>query len=165
MSGQKESFCSLLWRANGGSIDSDGRPINPNSRGQIVLVTDEDVELDEETAVQTGTERRYVRGMCTMEYPCTKCPLLLDELRWHSPDTLHWICPSCILEVSRTAKGLGRRLILPGYFAEGECTYRGCTRPPRVEEADGMPGVSSGVFIQTPPRFSRFLQLVIGYIY
>jgi hypothetical protein len=165
--GNKESFCPLLWRANGGLIDDKGRPISPNHRGKPAVVSDDEVDLEEEMAQQAAAaqrpyEKRYVRGMCTRPHDCIECPLMRQELSFHPPDTVNWVCPDCISALYAAKKAGGTPITTPGFFTEGICTYSKCTRPPREEDAEGLPGIPSGETATTPPGFSRFLQLVLG---
>jgi hypothetical protein len=123
--GQGEAFCLLLWAANGGNIDGRGRP--------------------------TRERDQYSRGNCTRPHDCYTCPLLQNELALHPPEEVFWACPQCIAEIAKEAKKQKMSLRLPGYYTEGQCQYKGCTRPARVEDG-----------VELPPGFSRFLQVVLG---
>lgn len=61
-----------------------------------------------------------------------------------------WVCPACVTVLAKEAKAIGQPFHLPGHFTEGQCQYAGCTRPERTEGGEEL-----------PPRFSRFLQLII----
>ena len=162
--GVKLGFCTLLWRTNGGQVDSKGRPLNPNQQGQLVVITEQDMIEDDSPAADDGTHvgHKYARGQCEADYDCSQCSLMQKELSFYPPDEVNWACPACLPDIFKMAKTAGTKIIVPGHYAEGVCTLRSCTRPSRPEEAEGLPGVSTGQIAQLPPGFSRFLQLVLG---
>lgn len=123
--GGKEAFCLLLWSSNGGQFDPKGRPY-----------------------LERGS---YSRGNCTRPHDCFTCPLMQEELAQHPPEEVCWVCPACLSEVAKQAKEQSFEFRLPGYFTEGQCQYRRCQRPARVEEG-----------VELPRGWSRFLQLVLG---
>jgi hypothetical protein len=90
------------------------------------------------------------RGNCTTPYDCYGCALMQRELARHPVGYAFWVCPACVSVLAKDAKTREVSFHLPGHFTEGQCQYEGCTRPERVEGDE-----------QLPPRFSRFLQLII----
>lgn len=91
-----------------------------------------------------------VRGSCSTPYDCFGCALMQQELSRHPPGYAFWVCPACVSVIVKQAKAGGASFHLPGHFTEGQCQYEYCDRPARVEGEE-----------QLPPRFSRFLQLII----
>jgi hypothetical protein len=122
--GGKEAFCLLLWIANGGRVDSKGRPLFGSSG--------------------------HARGNCATPYDCYGCELMQRELSQHAVGYAFWVCPECASVLVKDAKNRGVSFRLPGHFTEGQCQHVGCTRPERAEGE-----------VVLPPRFSRFLQLII----
>lgn len=162
--GNKEAFCLLLWRSTGGAIDGKGRPTHRPQQIQLPI-TDDDIELEEEKTIQHGTANPFARGLCTRPYDCTDCVLMQDELRHYPPEEVNWVCSQCLKDISVWAKQTGAKVDFPGFYSEGACSYRGCTRPSRIEDSEGFPGMSGGQQVETGPGYSRFLQLVIGRIH
>jgi hypothetical protein len=87
----------------------------------------------------------------------------------HPAGYTHWVCPSCLSEISRKAKNQGRQIHITGHYSEGQCQYIGCTRPPRleyrdigIEAGDDEAGWTENDLVELPKGYSRFLQLVIG---
>lgn len=129
---EKEAFCILLWRYQGGRIDSSGRkPIFSKSGPS---------------------------GFCDDPTDCYRCSLLQQEISFHPPGHANWVCPSCLTEVSRKSKDTGKYIRITGHYSEGQCQYVGCTRPARTE----LHEESETTIIELPKGYSRFLQLVIG---
>lgn len=162
--GNKEAFCLLLWRSTGGAIDGKGRPTH---RPQLIWlpITDDDIDCEEEKAAQLGTANPFARGLCTRPYDCVDCEHMQDELKNYPAEEINWACSECLRDISVWAKQTGAKVDFPGFFSEGACTYRGCSRPSRVEDGEGFPGLSSGQTVEVGPGYSRFLQLVIGRIH
>lgn len=119
--GIKQAFCPLKWRASGGAFDPRGRPVLP--------------------MLSQLSEDAVIVGYCTRAYDCYTCEFMQQELSYHSPSLLHWVCPACVPKLKSRRDGLGSHLSLPGYYTEGECQNPGCTRE---------------------DRHSGFLQLVFG---
>lgn len=90
------------------------------------------------------------RGYCSTPYDCYSCVLMRRELAEHPEGSAFWVCPACVSVLAKDAKTCGLSFHLPGHFTEGQCQYDGCTRPERTEGEEAL-----------PPRFSRFLQLII----
>lgn len=90
------------------------------------------------------------RGHCTTPYDCYGCTLMQREIARHPTGYAFWVCPACVTVLAKEAKAIGQPFHLPGHFTEGQCQYAGCTRPERTEGGEEL-----------PPRFSRFLQLII----
>ncbi len=129
---EKEAFCILLWRYQGGLVDPSGRkPIFSNSGSS---------------------------GFCDEPTECYRCSLLQREISFHPPGHANWVCPACLTEVSKKAKSTGKNIRITGHYSEGQCQYIGCTRPPRRELRED----SETDLIDLPKGHSRFLQLIIG---
>lgn len=125
--GKKEAFCPLLFEAGHGGradlIDDDG-----NYVGQ-----------------------RHVRGLCTEPIDCNSCVFMQHEISYHHPDTVTWVCPTCIGPIFKWAKKNNVQIHAPGFYSEGYCEYPWCERP-----GDGTP--------EMPPKFSLMRQVVFGRI-
>ena len=115
--GAKEVFCLLYWGANGGQVDSSGKPIfQPGNR---------------------------VGGLCPEPEDCRQCSLMQRELAFHNPQHVLWVCPDCIGTVIKEAKRRGISFRVPGHYTEGSCEYVHCERPPRTEDGEELgPGYS-----------------------
>lgn len=96
-------------------------------------------------------------GNCDAPDDCYRCPLMQQEIARHPPGHTLWVCPACVGEVVRVAKGKGVSYYLAGHYTEGQCQYVGCVRPPRQEYDEAME-----VIVEKPRGYSRFLQLFIG---
>lgn len=114
--GVPQAFCPLLWRANGGAFDNKGVPLKGEDP---------------------------VRGYCTRPYDCADCEHMQQELSFHPPDQVWWICPRCVAQLKSRRNQRGRHLLLPGYYTEGCCQNPLCKR-------------------EGESKNSPFLQLVIG---
>lgn len=165
--GVKLHFCPVLWSSNGGPLDSKGRPVDPKHR--LTIITNTDIayhDLKEELAEASGQnyEHPYARGKCDVDYDCAQCDRLEKAIitSGFGPDQINWVCVSCAGMILRRARKEKLPLLAPGNYGEGVCMYHRCDRPPRVEEAEGAPGISTGIYIDTPPGYSRFLQLILG---
>lgn len=108
------------------------------------------------------------RGSCDEPTDCYRCPLLQREISLHPAGYTNWVCPSCLQEISRKAKNQGKHIQMTGHYSEGQCQYKGCTRPSRLEyrdigiEGDDETGWKENDLVEVPRGYSRFLQLVIG---
>lgn len=173
--GSPESFCLLLWVGNGGSVNSRGMPVGPSAvdEKRIVEIDDEELELDMELSTQAANRgerrpQRHIRGLCSRPEDCAgfgnlpPCDLFMAELAKHPPETVSWVCPSCLPALLKEAKEHGVRLALPGHYNEGYCQYKHCERPPLDEMMEGLPGIPTGEIAERPARYSRYLQLVLG---
>lgn len=88
----------------------------------------------------------------------------------HPPGQANWVCPGCLSEVSKKAKATGKKIYMTQHYAEGQCQYVGCTRPPRLEFREAHPGIPEDAetpwtdvdVVEKPRGYSRMLQLVIG---
>ena len=108
----KESFCPILWQANGGQITEDGRP-----------------------ALEQG---ELIRGYCTKPYDCFECSLMQNALA-NLPSmgvTAIWVCPACAGDAIKSAKSKNLEVSLPGYFTEGYCQRVDCQRPTQSRDGD-----------------------------
>lgn len=140
---EKEAFCLLLWRYQGGRVDDRNRKVIASGIGPS--------------------------GSCDEPTDCYRCPLLQQEIALHPPGQTNWVCPACLTEISRKAKNLGKRIHMTGHYSEGQCQYVGCVRPSRlefrdagIETEDESTGWTAADLIERPRGYSRFLQLIIG---
>lgn len=99
--GVQQAFCILLWRANGGAVDANGKP---------------------------QFKSDPVRGICTRAYDCSTCGLMQQELRFQKPFESWWVCPSCASTLKSRRDAKGEHLQLLGFYTEGECQSPACTR-------------------------------------
>lgn len=129
---EKEAFCILLWRYQGGLVDV--------SRKKPVF------------------SKNGPSGFCDEPTDCHRCPLLQQEISFHPPGHTNWICPACLTEISRRSKSTGKSIRITGHYSEGQCQYVNCARPARMEIQEE----SETNLIELPKGYSRFLQLVIG---
>ena len=125
-----KEFCTLLFIDHGGRVDDRGRPVSSTSV-----------------------------GYCADPGDCYSCQLMQKELAQHPPGTARWICPACIGEVIKLSKEKGIPFNVPGHFTEGQCQWKGCSRPPRTEYDEGFEQL-----VERPAGYSRLLQLFIGEI-
>jgi hypothetical protein len=128
---EKDAFCLLLWVHQGGRVDEKGRPVRV----------------------------RGVRasGNCDAPDDCYRCQLMQQEISRHPPGHAIWVCPDCIGDVVKVAKGKEVSYYLAGHYTEGQCQYMGCVRPPRLEYDEAAESI-----VEKPRGYSRFLQLFIG---
>lgn len=97
-------------------------------------------------------EHGFARGLCTRPYDCDTCEYMQHEILQHQPHLVAWICPPCLSTACKTAKQMGMKLTIPGFYSEGYCEYQWCDRP--GEETLGLPA-----------RYSVLRSLVIGPLY
>lgn len=152
--GDKEAFCLLLWGYQGGRVNAKGLPVStPGVRAS---------------------------GYCDNPDDCYRCPLMQQEIVRHPPGHANWVCPACLKDVVAVAKAKDVPVRLTGHYTEGQCQYRGCTRPPRHEfdvpsdhflvgtedevedQMVHQSGWTDADLVERPRGYSRFLQLVIG---
>lgn len=108
--GNKESFCLLLWRSNGGRVTDDLRIARQgfNLEGEIP---------------------QYSRGYCTKPYDCYSCDILQEEIHKHPPGSVIWLCIDCVKQETQRCKEAERPFHLPGFYTEGHCQSPECERP------------------------------------
>jgi hypothetical protein len=82
-------------------------------------------------------------GYCDKPFDCASCEVMRYALSGYPEEDKHWICPTCIDEISRSRIPVH----VPGYYTEGYCQNPACSR-------EGMG--------DRPPRYSILLQLVLG---
>ena len=96
----KEAFCLVMWRSEGGLVDSEGKPTGPP-----------------------------VQGLCDNPEDCGKCGLLQATLAGLGPDkTYLWVCPDCADRALTGAKHWKIRTQAPGYYSSGLCQRPQCQR-------------------------------------
>lgn len=126
---EKDANCILLWVYQGGQVNKGRLVRDPGGRAS---------------------------GYCDAPDDCYNCPLMQQEISQHPPGHANWVCPSCLRDVVKIGETKGIPLHLTSHYAEGQCQFVGCTRPPRVEMGD------DGNSIELPRGYSRLLQLVVG---
>ena len=96
----KESFCLVMWRANGGLIDRDGLPTGP-----------------------------LVESLCAAAEDCANCKFMQAMLNSREEGVNYlWVCPACADESLSNSKELGIYAQLPGYYTAGYCQRPLCRR-------------------------------------
>jgi len=98
-----EEFCPILWQANGGKVRDNGSPIFDGD---------------------------LVRGRCREPGDCDHCTFMRHSLMAIASQgvTSLWICPSCVGQISNSARELGLEVKLPGFYSEGFCQRPQCHR-------------------------------------
>lgn len=101
--GAKESFCLLLWVANGGRLNAKGRP--------------------------QFKKAESIRGYCSSPSDCSGCVLMQKEIAQYPIGRAFWVCPDCLTTLIKDAKARNLSFRLPGHYTEGQCQHAGCSRP------------------------------------
>ena len=102
-----ESFCQLLWAANGGQVNQKGIPI---------------------------PGRGFIRGYCRRSKDCALCPIMAQELVQHPAEAQAWLCTDCVNTVSVRAKERRMKGVLLGHYTEGYCQNPACWMISRIGE-------------------------------
>jgi hypothetical protein len=94
----KEAFCLVMWRDNGGLLDSEGDPTGPP-----------------------------VKSLCEAPEDCATCEIMLRQLDVRPPGVNYlWVCPCCTDLALAISKQLDIDTQLPGYYTSGLCQRVEC---------------------------------------
>ncbi len=123
--GRKKAFCLLLYRAHGGVVRDDYR-------------------------IDTSSNEA-IPGLCRRPSDCDTCKYMRQEISFHDPREVTWVCSDCLGKIIKWSKQYHVNITVPGHYTEGLCQYPWCTRAQNDLTGD-------------PPKFSMFLQVVFGAI-